>query len=464
MSPTPAGPDASDRILVVEDDAAQRVGLQQLLRSWGYSVDVAMNGREALERIAHERPTIVLSDLVMPTMDGLELLRALKQQPDPEVTVVLMTAQGSVETAVEAIKQGAYDYVSKPVDPQRLKILLDQIVERNGMSREMRVLRRQLREHGTFGKMIGGSDEMRRIYQVIEQAAPTSASVLVTGESGTGKELVAQTIHHLSPRTSHPFVALNCAAIPDTLLESELFGHEKGAFTGAIARRAGCFELANRGTLFLDEIAEMTPVTQAKLLRVLQERTFRTLGGSREQAVDIRVVAATNAEPTEAVRQGKLREDLYYRLNVFAIRLPPLRERKDDIPLLAEAFIREFNARNNRSVTGVNDRVAQMFQRHDWPGNVRELRNVIERATIVARGSAIDVQDLPPLASGTVPSPAAGVGLAAGTTVDEAERKLIELTLEHTGGNKTRAADLLGISLKTLHNKLNRMKEKTSAE
>jgi DNA-binding NtrC family response regulator len=464
MSPTPAGPDASDRILVVEDDAAQRVGLQQLLRSWGYSVDVAMNGREALERIAHERPTIVLSDLVMPTMDGLELLRALKQQTDPEVTVVLMTAQGSVETAVEAIKQGAYDYVSKPVDPQRLKILLEQIIERNGMSREMRVLRRQLREHGTFGKMIGGSDEMRRIYQVIEQAAPTSASVLVTGESGTGKELVAQTIHHLSPRTSHPFVALNCAAIPDTLLESELFGHEKGAFTGAIARRAGCFELANRGTLFLDEIAEMTPVTQAKLLRVLQERTFRTLGGSREQAVDIRVVAATNAEPTEAVRQGKLREDLYYRLNVFAIRLPPLRERKDDIPLLAEAFIREFNARNNRSVTGVNDRVAQMFQRHDWPGNVRELRNVIERATIVARGSAIDVQDLPTLTSGSAPAPAAGVGLAAGTTVDEAERKLIELTLEHTGGNKTRAADLLGISLKTLHNKLNRMKEKTSAE
>jgi DNA-binding NtrC family response regulator len=464
MSPTPAGPDSSDRILVVEDDAAQRMGLQQLLRSWGYTVDVAMNGRDALEKIAFERPTIVLSDLVMPSMDGLELLRALKQQPDPEVTVVLMTAQGSVETAVEAIKQGAYDYVAKPVDPQRLKILLDQIVERNGMSREMRVLRRQLREHGTFGKMIGASDEMRRIYQVIEQAAPTSASVLVTGESGTGKELVAQTIHQLSPRASHPFVALNCAAIPDTLLESELFGHEKGAFTGAIARRAGCFELANRGTLFLDEIAEMTPVTQAKLLRVLQERTFRTLGGTREQAVDIRVVAATNAEPTEAVRQGKLREDLYYRLNVFAIRLPPLRERKDDIPLLAEAFIREFNARNNRSVTGVADRVAQMFQRHDWPGNVRELRNVIERATIVARGSAIDVQDLPPLASGSAPAPAAGVGLAAGTTVDEAERKLIELTLEHTGGNKTRAADLLGISLKTLHNKLNRMKEKTSAE
>ncbi len=465
MSSPPAGPDGTDRILVVEDDAAQRIGLQQLLRSWGYTVDAAMNGREALDKVAHERPTIVLSDLVMPVMDGLALLRALKLQPDPDVTVVLMTAQGTVETAVDAIKQGAYDYVSKPVDPQRLKILLDQIVERHGMTREMSTLRRQLRDNGTFGRMIGASLEMRRIYQVIEQAAPTSASVLVTGESGTGKELVAQTVHHLSPRATHPFVPLNCAAIPDTLLESELFGHEKGAFTGAIARRAGCFELANRGTLFLDEIAEMTPVTQAKLLRVLQERSFRPLGGTREQSVDIRVVAATNVEPADAVRQGKLREDLYYRLNVFAIRLPPLRERKDDLPLLTEAFIREFNARNSRSVTGVSDRVEQVFQNYDWPGNVRELRNVIERATIVARGSVIDVQDLPTLSSGTVPPPpVTGVGLAAGTTVDEAERKLIELTLEHTGGNKTRAADLLGISLKTLHNKLNRMKEKTSAE
>jgi DNA-binding NtrC family response regulator len=468
MPSTPAGPDSSDRVLVVEDDAAQRVGLQQLLRSWGYTVDAALNGQDALQKIALERPTIVLSDLVMPTMGGLDLLRALKQQPDPDVTVVLMTAQGTLETAVEAIKQGAYDYVAKPVDPQRLKILLDQIVERHGMSREMRVLRRQLREHGTFGRMIGASAEMRRIYQVIEQAAPTSASVLVTGESGTGKELVAQTVHQLSPRASHPFVPVNCAAIPDSLLESELFGHEKGAFTGAIARRAGCFELANRGTLFLDEIAEMTPVTQAKLLRVLQERNFRPLGGQREQSVDIRVVAATNVEPTEAVRQSKLREDLYYRLNVFAIRLPPLRERKDDLPLLTEAFVREFNARNSRSVAGVSDRVMQAFHAHDWPGNVRELRNVIERATIVARGSLIDVQDLPPLATGQAPpppgAPVAGVGLAAGTTVDEAERKLIELTLEHTGGNKTRAADLLGISLKTLHNKLNRMKEKTSAE
>jgi DNA-binding NtrC family response regulator len=451
--------DSDDRILIVEDDAAQRVGLQQLLKSWGYPVDAAGNGREALERIQALRPTIVLSDLVMPGMGGLELLKSIKQEEYGDITVVLMTAQGTVETAVEAIKQGAYDYVPKPVDPQRLKILLDQIAERHETLREMRVLRKQLRERGTFGKMIGASLEMRQIYQVIEQAAPTGASVLVSGESGTGKELVAQTIHQLSPRASQPFVPLNCAAIPDTLLESELFGHEKGAFTGAIARRQGCFELANRGTLFLDEIAEMTPATQAKLLRVLQERSFRPLGGQREQSVDIRVVAATNVDPPEAVKQGKLREDLFYRLNVFAIRLPPLRDRKDDIPLLVQAFITEFNARNNRAVVGVSDKAMPTLERYDWPGNVRELRNVMERATIVAKGSLIEPVDLPPLATAAPVPSAAPAGLAPGVTVDEAERQLIEVTLQFTGNNKTRAAEMLGISLKTLHNKLNRMKE-----
>ncbi|HET9373254.1 MAG TPA: sigma-54 dependent transcriptional regulator [Vicinamibacterales bacterium] len=465
-----------DRVLVVEDDAAQRVGLQQLLRSWGYAAEAASDGRDALEKIEQNRPTIVLSDLVMPNMGGLDLLKAIKQQDDTEITMVLMTAQGTVETAVEAIKQGAYDYVSKPVDPQRLRILLDQIVERNGVRREVQLLRRQLQNSGKFGKMIGASREMKKIYQVIEQAAPTSTSVLISGESGTGKELVAQTIHQLSPRLSHPFVPINCAAIPDTLLESELFGHEKGAFTGAIARRQGCFELANRGTLFLDEIAEMTPVTQAKLLRVLQERTFRPVGGQREQAVDVRVIAATNVDPPEAVKQGKLREDLFYRLNVFPIALPPLRERKDDLPILIDAFIREFNTRNGRSIAGVSDRAMATLEAYDWPGNVRELRNVIERATIVAKGSHIEPGDLPPLAGATYSSalaidttpatgspttaPAAsGAGLVAGTTVDQAERKLIEITLDHTGGNKTRAAELLGISLKTLHNKLNRMKQ-----
>src|SRR6187401_1036861 len=361
---------ARERVLVAEDDAAQRLGLQQLLKSWGYAVEVASDGRQALEKIAADRPAIVLTDMVMPGLGGMDLLKALKSQDDTDITVVLLTAQGSVETAVEAIKQGAYDYLTKPVDPQRLRIVLDQVASRNDTLREVRALRRQLQERGTFGRLVGASLEMRKIYQVVEQAAPTSASVLVHGESGTGKELVAQTLHQLSPRAGQPYVPLNCAAIPDTLLESELFGHEKGAFTGAIARRAGAFELANRGTLFLDEIAEMTPATQAKLLRVLQERKFRTLGGIREQAVDIRVVAATNVDPPEAVRAGKLREDLYYRLNVFAITLPPLRQRKDDIPLLAEAFIAEFNTRNQRSITGLSPRVMHIFERYDWPGNV----------------------------------------------------------------------------------------------
>jgi DNA-binding NtrC family response regulator len=458
MSTRPPGSD-SDRILVAEDDAAQRVGLQQLLKSWGFAVEAAADGEDAVAKASTFRPTIVLSDMVMPKMGGLDLITAIRQE-DPDTTIVLMTGQGTVESAVQAIKQGAYDYLTKPVDPQRLKILLDQIVERHDTQREVRILRRQLQERGTFGRMIGASAEMRRIYQMLEQAAPTVASVLVSGESGTGKELVAQTLHQLSPRAGQPFVPLNCAAIPDTLLESELFGHEKGAFTGAITRRQGAFELANRGTLFLDEIAEMTPATQAKLLRVLQERSFRPLGGQREQSVDIRVVAATNVDPVEAVRQNKLREDLYYRLNVFAIQLPPLRERKGDIPLLVQAFLKEFNARNGKTIVGASDRAMEILERHTWPGNVRELRNVIERATIVAKSEHIEPADLPPLTAGASAAAAASPasGLTPGTTVDEAERKLIEVTLEHTGGNKTRAAELLGISLKTLHNKLNRMK------
>ena len=321
----------------------------------------------------------------MPRMDGLSLLRTLQTQ-GADVTTLLLTAQGTVETAVEAMKEGAYDYLTKPVDIQRLKILLDKIVERQETLREVKSLRRQLREHGTFGSMIGNSAEMRKIYQVVEQAAPTSASVLITGESGTGKELVAQTIHQLSPRASFPFVAINCAAIPETLLESEIFGHEKGAFTGAADRRQGCFELADRGTLFLDEIGEMTPTTQVKLLRVLQERRFRRLGGRNEQSVDVRVIAATNIDPLEAVQKGKLREDLFYRLNVFAISLPPLRDRREDLPLLVQAFLNEFNQRNQKSIAGVDQQAMRMLEQYDWPGNVRELRNVIERATILVGG------------------------------------------------------------------------------
>jgi DNA-binding NtrC family response regulator len=448
----------SERVLIVEDDGAARVGLEQLVKSWGFTAESASDGEEALEKVTSFRPAIVISDLVMPRLDGLGLLRALQTQ-GADVTTLLLTAQGTVETAVEAMKEGAYDYLTKPVDIQRLKILLDKIVERLETVREVKALRRQLREFGTFGSMIGNSPEMRKIYQVIEQAAPTGASVLITGESGTGKELVAQTIHQLSPRSSFPFVAINCAAIPETLLESEIFGHEKGAFTGAADRRQGCFELADRGTLFLDEIGEMTPATQVKLLRVLQERRFRRLGGRTEQAVDVRVIAATNIDPVEAVANGKLREDLFYRLNVFAMRLPALRERKEDLPLLVQAFINEFSARNQKAITGVDHQVMRMFEQYQWPGNVRELRNVIERATILAPGPFIDARHLPPvLAEEPPPQHQPQVALAPGTTVEEAERRLIMMTLEHTRDNKTRAAEILGISLKTLHNKLNKLR------
>ena len=303
--------------------------------------------------------------------------------------------------------------------------------------------------------MIGQSPEIKQVYHIIDQAGPTNASVLITGESGTGKELVAQAIHDASPRKNHPFVAINCAAIPDTLMESELFGHEKGSFTGALARRQGCFELADRGTLFLDEIAEMVPAMQAKLLRALQERKFRLVGGSEEKSVDIRVIAATNVAPKRAIDDGKLREDLYYRLNVIGVHLPPLRERTDDIPLLVESFIKEFATANQKPVAGIDEAAMARLVRYRWPGNVRELRNVIERAVIITKGPMLTSADLPGLAD--VPAPAATGGpstLAAGMTVDEMEKHLIDLTLSHTGGNKTKAATLLGISVKTLHNKL----------
>ena len=451
-------PSTGERVLIVEDDPSTRTGLAELVQAWGFITDEAADGEEALRKVTTFRPAIIVSDLVMPRMGGRELLRALRDQLS-DITFILLTAQGTVESAVEAIKDGAYDYLSKPVEPQRLRILLEKAVERQATLREVRTLRRQLRESGSFGRIIGNSPGIRTVYRIIEQAAPTNASVLISGESGTGKELIAQTIHELSPRQAFPFVAINCAAIPETLLESEIFGHEKGAFTGAHDRRTGVFELAHGGTLFLDEIAEMQPATQVKLLRVLQERTFRRLGGRQEQSVDVRVIAATNVNPLEAARNGKLREDLYYRLNVFNIELPPLRERREDIPLLVQSFLNEFNRANNKAVRAVDQEAMYVLEHYPWPGNIRELRNVIERATILAEGDFIEVKHLPPtlVAKGeeTVPS----ITLTPGTTVDEAERQLILLTLEHCRNNKTRAAEVLGISLKTLHNKLNRMKE-----
>ncbi len=454
---------SSERVLIVEDETATRLGLTELVSSWGFVTDEAPDGEAALQKVTTFRPSIIVSDLVMPRMDGLQLLRALKDQLS-DLSIIILTAQGTVETAVEAIKDGAYDYLTKPVDTQRLRILLDKAVERQGTLREVKELRRQLREHGSYGRIVGNSPGIRSIYRVVEQAAPTNASVLVWGESGTGKELVAQTVHSLSPRTAAPYVGINCAAIPETLLESEIFGHEKGAFTGAQDRRLGCFELAHRGTLFLDEISEMQPATQAKLLRVLQERTFRRLGGRQEISVDVRVIAATNRNPEDSVRDGKLREDLYYRLNVFPIHIPPLRERREDIPLLVQSFLNEFTARNPRPVRAVSQEAMRALEHYGWPGNVRELRNVIERATILVEGEFIELEHLPASLIQRSESNLPTLTLTPGMTVDEAERRLILLTLEHTRNNKTRAAEILGISLKTLHNKLNRLKMEQEEE
>jgi DNA-binding NtrC family response regulator len=451
-------PQVGERVLIVEDDPATRTGLAELVQAWGFQTDEAADGEEAMRKVTTFRPAIIVSDLVMPRMGGADLLQALKEQLS-DITFILLTAQGTVDSAVEAIKEGAYDYLSKPVDPQRLQILLQKAVERQDTLREVRALRRQLREQGSFGRIIGNSPGIRTVYRVIEQSAPTNASVLISGDSGTGKELIAQTIHELSPRATFPFVAINCAAIPETLLESEIFGHEKGAFTGATDRRTGVFELAHRGTLFLDEIAEMMPATQVKLLRVLQERVFRRLGGRQEISVDVRVIAATNVNPQDAVNNGKLREDLFYRLNVFAIDLPPLRERREDIPLLVQMFLTEFNRSNAKGIRGVDQEAMYILERYPWPGNIRELRNVIERATILAESEFIEPRHLPPTLISRGEESLPTLTLAPGTTVDEAERRLILLTLDHTRNNKTRAAEILGISLKTLHNKLNRMKE-----
>jgi DNA-binding NtrC family response regulator len=445
------------RVLIVEDDAAARRGLTELVRAWGYEAEGAADGQEGFERITAYRPSAVLADMVMPRMNGLELLRRVKDQLS-DLTFVLITAQGSVDTAVSAMKEGAYDYLTKPVDPQRLRMLLGHVAERQSALREVASLRHQLQEHGSFGQMVGNAPALRAVYRVIEQAAPTLASVLVFGESGTGKELVAKTIHELSGRSKHPFVAINCAAIPEALLENEIFGHERGAFTGAFERRPGCFELAHTGTLFLDEIAEMSTGIQAKLLRVLQERTIRRLGGQKEQAVDVRLIAATNIDPAKAVQQGKLRDDLYYRINVIGIGVPPLRERAEDIPLLVQTFIAEFNARNGKAARALTPEASRLLQRYAWPGNIRELRNVIERAVILSDGAFIQAEHLPPDLSGPPPPSLQSSGLSAGMTVDEAERKLIELTLVHTNDNKTRAAEILGVTVKTLHNKLKRFR------
>jgi len=447
-----------EKVLIVEDEPHALTGLAELVSGWGYRTETARDGVEALEKNQYWSPGIVVTDLKMPRMDGIQLLARLAELKQQQAVIVL-TAQGSIQSAVEAMKMGAYDFIQKPVDAARLRNILANAARQRETERELEVTRRKLRDTGLLGSMVGSSKKMQQTFAMIERVAPSNVSVLITGESGTGKELVARTLHELSPRKPKPFVAVNCAAIPETLIESEIFGHERGAFTGAVERRAGCFELAEEGTLLLDEIGEMPIGTQAKLLRVLEDRKLRRLGSKIESDIDVRVLAATNKNPEQAVASGELRGDLYYRLNVFNIHMPPLREHKEDIPAITEAILHDMNVKHDRHVSGVDDEMLSRLMAFDWPGNVRELRNTIERAVILCGEGYLSARDLPPgFGIRTVfptpePSPNA-VHVEVGTTVDEAERRLILKTLESTQNNKTRAAEILGISLKTLHNKL----------
>jgi len=441
------------RILVVDDEPAMREVLEMLLREWGFEVRLASNGIEGKELAESYDPNIVISDVIMPQISGLDLLRSLKAGNSAR-SVILVTAQGSIDMAVEAMKQGAQDFVTKPLDYPKLRAILEAAERDIELRQESRKLSSQLEKGAGFGEFVGTSKPMRDVYELIQTLSSSDAFVIVTGESGTGKELVARSIHKLSARSAGAFIAINAAAIPENLMESEIFGHERGAFTGAVGTRAGCFELANQGTLLLDEIAEMPISLQPKLLRVLEDGRIRRLGGRQEFAFDVRVIAATNREPKAAVESGKLREDLYYRLNVFTVALPPLRERRSDIPLLTQHFIREFNRKHNTQVEALRDEALEMLKSYSWRGNVRELKNVMERAVILAKGEWIEPSHLPPYIVSPDSDSTQKLILPMGVTVAEAEKELVLKTLEKTGNNKAEAARLLGLDVKTIRNKL----------
>jgi DNA-binding NtrC family response regulator len=456
------------RVLIVEDDRDAREAWSTLISSWGYRVDSAEDGERALQMIESCNPRILLLDLRLPKKDGLQVLQEIRANGWQLPTIVL-SGEGEIEDAVESIKLGAYDYLRKPVDPRQMQLLLNNLRTHLTISRENQLLRRRLMDVGELGQLIGQSLAMRRVMSAIDQVAASNTSIIIVGESGTGKELAARTIHELSGRSGGPYVAINCAAMPETLMESELFGHERGAFTGADRRREGCFELASGGTLLLDEIGEMKPALQAKLLRVLEERKLRRLGGNAEISVAVRVLAATNRNLELQLKEGKFREDLYYRLNVFSIKLPPLRERLDDIPMLAEHFVQQLAGPAGKTVMGIDDDCLQVLKAQSWPGNVRQLRNVIERALIVTRGPTISIADLPqeiafhgpatPKSARSAESIPANnrsgtLNVHVGMSLTAAKHELVLQTLKFTAGNKVRAAEILGVSLKTLYNYL----------
>ena len=440
-------------VLVVDDEPALREVLTLRIQDWGYDVTTAVDAADAERALGNARPDVVISDVVLPGISGVDLLRWLKRHDD-QMPVIMMTAHGNIDAAVEAMKAGARDFLTKPLDYASLRALLDGISAERQQRELDHELDANLEATASLGGLVGRSKSMRELHRLIQLVASSDASVIITGESGTGKEVVAHAIHTLSARRDKPFVAMNAAAIPEGLIESELFGHEQGAFTGATKARPGSFELANGGTLFLDEIAEMPIALQPKLLRILEDTHARRLGGSREIPFDVRVLAATNRSVAAAVREGLLREDLFYRLNVFEIALSPLRERVDDIALLSRHFVREFSEKHGMPVEGVNDATRALLEAYSWPGNVRELRNVIERAVIVARGGWIEPRHLPPHIQALKIGAPSTIHIPVNTTLAEAERLLILHTLERTGQNKAEAARQLGLDVKTIRNRL----------
>jgi len=451
------------RVLVVDDEESQRTALAGMIALWGYEVETASDGQDALDKLAHFQAHVIVTDMMMPRMDGGDLIKRLRSNGGGP-PVIVETAFGNPETAIALVHDlGVFWFLEKPVQTQWLRLLLERAAAQGRLEAHAQLLEQELSYQGVLGSLVGLSPQMQEVFALLRQVAPSRASVLITGESGTGKELAARAIHDLSPRRAGPFVAVNCAAMPDTLMESELFGHEKGAFTGAVERRVGCFELAQNGTVLLDEIGDMPIATQAKLLRVLEDQRVRRLGGKNEIQLDVRVIASTNAPLDDAIKEGRFREDLYYRLNVFPIHLPALREHLDDLPQLASSLLSDLNRKHGSKATDLAPDVLDRLRGYSWPGNVRELRNVLERAVILAGEGTIHTSHLPAGFGGpSAPGPPAAaldgasgaLKIPVGYTIEQAERALIEMTLEHTRNNKTRAAEILGISQKTLFNKL----------
>ncbi len=444
-------------VLVVDDDRANLDSVARIFQREQLATLTATGGQEALELLRKPEVSVMVTDLMMAGMDGQELLRAARTIR-PDVEVILMTAYGTVETAVAAMKDGAYDFITKPLKRHALVKAVQKALEKQALVAENRVLKARLADLGAPGgrTMVGQSPAFRAFMDTLGQAAPSSATVLLMGESGTGKELAARAIHELSQRAKGPFIAVNCAALPESILEAELFGVEKGAFTGAVARKEGRFERAHGGTLFLDEVGEMTASAQVKLLRVLQEGEIERLGGTQTVKVDVRLVAATNKDLTKEVAEGRFREDLYYRLNVVEVRIPALASRREDIPLLADYFLRRYAAKNGKALKGFSPEAAQVLENYAWPGNVRELEHAVERAVVLCRGETVEAGDLPDTVRKGPLGSAGQLVIPIGTPMEEIERRVIHETLRHTKGDKTLAARLLGIAARTIYRKLER--------